>query len=236
FKIIQELEAMFRGAGWNVIKVVWGGSWDSLLEADKDGVLVQRMEEAVDGDYLKYSVSTGAYIREHFFGTDPRLMKLVEHMTDEEIQKLRRGGHDPEKVYAAYRAAVEHHGSPTVILAKTIKGYGLGEAGEGKNVTHQQKKMNEVELREFRSRFGIPISDEEVGQAPFYRPAEDSVEIRYMRERRRQLGGFLPERRVQADPLPAPSPEIFAEFLEGSEGREASTTMVFVRLLAKLLR
>ena len=236
FKIIQELEAVFRGAGWNVIKVVWGGSWDSLLESDKDGVLLQRMEEAVDGDYLKYSVSSGAYIREHFFGTDPRLLKLVEHMTDEEIQKLRRGGHDPEKVYAAYRAAVEHRGSPTVILAKTIKGYGLGEAGEGKNVTHQQKKMNEQELREFRSRFGIPISDEEVGQAPFYRPSEDSMEMRYMRERRRQLGGFLPERRVVGDALPEPSADIFAEFMEGSEGREASTTMVFVRLLAKLLR
>jgi pyruvate dehydrogenase E1 component len=236
YKIIQELEAFFCGAGWNVIKVIWGGSWDPLLEADKDGVLAQRMEEAVDGDYQKYSVSGGGYIREHFFGADPRLLAMVENMTDEEIAKLRRGGHDPEKVYAAYRAAVEHRGAPTVILAKTIKGYGLGEAGEGKNITHQQKKLNEEELREFRSRFGIPISDEEVGQAPFYRPPDDSPEIRYLRERRRQLGGSLPERRVQAPRMEPPPPELFTEFHAGSEGREASTTMVFVRILGKLLR
>jgi pyruvate dehydrogenase E1 component len=236
YKIIQELEAIFRGAGWNVIKVVWGGNWDPLLEADQDGVLVRRMEEAVDGDFQKYSVSSGEYIRDHFFGTDPRLCELVEHLTDEEIQKLRRGGHDPEKVYAAYKAAVEHTGAPTVILAKTVKGYGLGEAGEGKNITHQQKKLNEEELREFRSRFGIPISDEDVGAAPFYRPAEDSTEIRYLTERRTNLGGPLPERRLQAPPLSLPDPALFAEFEKGSEGREASTTMVFVRMLAKLLR
>ncbi len=235
-KIIQELEAVFRGAGWNVIKVIWGGDWDLLLQNDPDGILVQRMEEAVDGEYQKYSVESGAYIRKHFFGTDPRLLKLVEHLTDDEIRKLRRGGHDPEKVYAAFKSAVEHRGQPTVILAKTIKGYGLGEAGEGKNITHQQKKLNEVEVREFRSRFGIPISDDEVGQAPFYRPAEDSPEMRYMRERREKLGGSLPERRVTApkmDPLPK---DIFKEFLEGSEDREAATTMVVVRMLAKLLR
>jgi pyruvate dehydrogenase E1 component len=236
YKIIQELEAIFRGAGWNVIKVVWGGNWDPLLEADQDGALVRRMEEAVDGDYQKYIVSSGEYIREHFFGTDPRLAELVEHMTDEEIHKLRRGGHDPEKVYAAYKAAAEHTGSPTVILAKTIKGYGLGEAGEGKNITHQQKKLNEDELREFRSRFGIPISDEDVGAAPFYRPADDSSEIRYLKERRAKLGGPLPDRRVQAPPLSLPGPDLFAEFEKGSEEREASTTMVFVRMLAKMLR
>ena len=235
-KIIQELERVFRGAGWNVIKVIWGDSWDPLLEHDDSGALVRRMDEAVDGDYQKYTVSDGAYIREHFFGSDPELLRLVEHLSDDELRKLRRGGHDPEKVYAAYKAAAEYREGPTVILAKTIKGYGLGEAGEGKNITHQQKKLNEEELREFRSRFGIPISDEDVGQAPFYRPADDSPETRYLRNRREALGGSLPARR--ADGL-AP-PEIdwtpFDEFLTGSEGREASTTMVFVRMLSKLLR
>ncbi|HXH27667.1 MAG TPA: pyruvate dehydrogenase (acetyl-transferring), homodimeric type, partial [Candidatus Polarisedimenticolia bacterium] len=235
-KIIQELETVFRGAGWNVIKVIWGDSWDPLLEKDTDGVLVERMNRAVDGDYLKYSVEPGSYIREHFFGTDPRLEKMVETMSDEELQKLRRGGHDPEKVYAAYKAAVEHTGSPTVILAKTIKGYGLGEAGEGKNITHQQKQLNEQELREFRSRFGIPISDGDVGEAPFYRPADDSTEIKYLHERRKALGGYLPERRVTAPSLQPPGPELYAEFLKGSEGRPAATTMVFVRILAKLLK
>jgi pyruvate dehydrogenase E1 component len=234
-KIIQELETVFRGAGWNVIKVIWGDSWDPLLEKDPDGLLVQRMEEAVDGDYQKYVVESGAYIREHFFGTDPRLAELVENMSDEELHKLRRGGHDPEKVFAAYRAAVEHKGSPTVILAKTVKGYGLGEAGEGKNITHQQKKLNEGELREFRSRFGIPISDREVGEAPFYRPPEDTPEMRYLHERRRRLGGYLPERRVtEQEQLAAPE-DVFSEFLEGSRGRDASTTMVLVRMLSKLL-
>jgi len=235
-KIIQELEAIFRGAGWNVIKVIWGGDWDGLLGRDEDGLLLRRMEEVVDGDYQNYSVKGGAYTREHFFGSDPRLLQQVAHLTDEEIAKLRRGGHDPEKVHAAYRAAVEHRGSPTVILAKTIKGYGLGEAGEGKNITHQQKKLNDDELREFRARFGIPISDDEVGQAPFYRPPEDSPEMRYLRERRMKLGGFLPSRQSQAPSLAAPDPEIFSEFHHGSDGREVSTTMVFVRLLSKLLR
>jgi pyruvate dehydrogenase E1 component len=235
-KIIQELEAVFRGAGWNVVKVIWGDSWDPLLAQDEDGRLVKRMEEAVDGDYQKYSVEPGAYIREHFFGKDPRVKKLVEHLTDEELRKLRRGGHDPEKVYAAYKAAVEHRGAPTVILAKTIKGYGLGEAGEGKNITHQQKKLNDAELREFRARFGIPISDDEVGKAPFYRPPEDSPEMRYLRERRVQLGGFVPTRSETAPPLEMPDDEMFAEFHDGSNGREASTTMVVVRLLSKLLK
>ena len=235
-KIIQELETVFRGAGWNVIKVIWGNGWDPLLEKDADGLLVQRMEEAVDGDYQKYVVESGEYIRKHFFGTDPRLGELVENMSDEELHKLNRGGHDPEKVFAAYRAAVEHKGSPTVVLAKTVKGYGLGEAGEGKNITHQQKKLNEQELREFRSRFGIPISDREVGEAPFYRPPEDSQEMRYLHERRRRLGGYLPERRVTTQAQPAPSQDLFSEFLEGSRGREATTTMVLVRILSKLLR
>jgi pyruvate dehydrogenase E1 component len=235
-KIIQELEAVFRGAGWNVIKVIWGSAWDPLLARDEHGLLVKRMEEAVDGDYLKYSAEPGSYTREHFFGTDPRLQALVESMTDDEIQKLRRGGHDPEKVYAAYRAAVEHRGSPTVILAKTIKGYGLGEAGEGKNITHQQKKLNDEELREFRARFGIPIADDEVGQAPFYRPPDDSPEMRYLRERRMALGGFRPSRSADAPKIERPTPELFAEFVEGSDGREASTTMVFVRMLSKMLR
>ncbi|MEE9219878.1 MAG: pyruvate dehydrogenase (acetyl-transferring), homodimeric type [Acidobacteriota bacterium] len=236
YKIIQELERVFRGAGWNVIKVIWGDSWDPLLEKDTDGALVNRMEEAIDGDYQKYIVEPGDYIRRHFFGTDLRLAKMVEHLSDEELQNLRRGGHDPEKVYAAFKAAVEHEDSPTVILAKTIKGYGLGEAGEGKNITHQQKKLNEQELREFRSRFAIPISDEDVGGVPFYRPAEDSAEINYLHERRRALGGYLPERRVAACGIDSPPAELFEEFVQGSEGRAASTTMVFVRILSKLLR
>ena len=236
YKIIQELEHLFRGAGWNVIKVIWGDSWDPLLENDTDGVLANRMDEALDGDYQKYVVEPGSYIRKHFFGTDPRLEKMVEHLSDSVLQKLRRGGHDPEKVYAAYRAAVEHEGSPTVILAKTIKGYGLGEAGEGRNITHQQKKLNEQELREFRSRFGIPISDEDVGGVPFYKPADDSTEMKYLHERRKALGGFVPERRVAPCPLMEPPAELFAEFDKGSEGRPASTTMVFVRILARLLR
>jgi len=235
-KIIQELEAIFRGAGWNVLKVIWGDAWDPLLARDEDGLLVKRMEEAVDGDYQRYSVAPGSFTREHFFGTDPRLKKMVEGMTDEEIAKLRRGGHDPEKVYAAFKAAVEHIGQPTVILAKTIKGYGLGEAGEGKNITHQQKKLNDEELREFRARFGIPISDDEVGQAPFYKPAEDSPEIRYLKERRARLGGSLPRRIESAGPLDAPPAELFHEFREGSGDREASTTMVMVRLMSKMLR
>jgi len=235
-KIIQELEAVFRGAGWNVIKVIWGGVWDRLLEHDVDGALVERMERAVDGDYQRYSVQPGAETRRDFFGTDPRLLALVEDLSDDDIRKLPRGGHDPEKVYAAYKAAVEHQGAPTVILAKTIKGYGLGEAGEGRNVTHQQKQLNEDELREFRSRFSIPISDDDVGEAPFYRPAEDSRELGYLRERREQLGGYVPERRVAAAALTHVPDEPFAEFREGSNGRPVATTMVAVRMLSKLLR
>jgi pyruvate dehydrogenase E1 component len=235
-KVIQELEAIFRGAGWNVIKVIWGGNWDPLLAKDTDGVLVQRMNEVVDGQYQRYVVSSGEYIREHFFGQDPRLAKLVANLTDEQLRKLRRGGHDPEKVYAAYHAAVSHRGSPTVILAKTIKGYGLGESGEGKNITHQQKKLNEDELREFRTRFGIPISDEDVARAPFYRPPENSPEMVYLRERRARLGGFTPSRRAESTPIEAPPEELFEEFHQGTADRPVSTTMAFVRILSKLLR
>ena len=234
--IVQELEAIFRGAGWNVIKVLWGDDWDPLLAKDDEGLLVKRMGEVVDGEYQKYSVEPGSYVRQHFFGAHPRLLEMVKHLADEQLRKLRRGGHDPEKVYNAYKAAVEHQGSPTVILARTIKGYGLGEAGEGKNITHQQKKMNEEELREFRSRFGIPISDEEVAKAPFYRPPDDSPEIKYLHERRRTLGGYVPARAPKCQRLEVDLGEAFEEFYKGTEGREASTTMAFVRMLSKLLR
>ena len=235
-KIISELEAAFRGAGWNVIKVIWGSNWDPLLDADHGGLLIKRMEEAVDGDFQKYSVEPGSYTRKHFFGKYPELFEMVNHLSDDQIRKLLRGGHDPKKVYAAYKAAMQHKGSPTVILAKTIKGYGLGEAGEGRNVTHQQKKLNEKELREFRSRFGIPINDEDVVDTPFYRPSADSPETQYLLERRNALGGFLPNRAVKAEPLKVPDLESYAEFLKGSERFEVSTTMAFVRLLSSLLR
>jgi pyruvate dehydrogenase E1 component len=235
-KIIQELEAAFRGAGWNVIKVVWGSDWDPLLAADKDGWLVKRMEEAVDGDFQKYSVEPGSYTRKHFFGKYPPLLELVNHLTDDQIHRLARGGHDPVKVFTAFQAAVEHRGSPTVILAKTIKGYGLGEAGEGRNISHQQKKMNEKELREFRTRFGVPISDDEVAETPFYRPPADSPETVYLLERRKELGGFLPERKVVAPPLDVPKGDFYGEFYKGSGKLAVSTTMAFVRLLSVLLR
>jgi pyruvate dehydrogenase E1 component len=235
-QIIQELEAVFRGAGWNVIKVIWGSDWDPLFARDRDGVLINRMAELVDGEYQKFAVETGAYIRERFFGSDPRLAELVKGLSDDQLKRLRLGGHDPVKVYNAYRAAVAHKGQPTVILARTIKGYGLGEAGEGKNITHQQKKMNEEDLRLFRSRFGIPISDEKVAEAPFYRPPDDSPEMRYMRERRKALGGPVPCRHSHVSPVTAPIEPLFEEFYKGTEGRKASTTMVFVRMLSKLLR
>ena len=234
-KIIQELEGLFRGAGWNVIKVIWGSDWDPLLKKDKNGLLVKRMEEAVDGDYQKYSVEPGSYTRKHFFGKYPELYDMVTHLSDEQIRKLLRGGHDPKKVHAAYKAAMEHKGQPTVILAKTIKGYGLGEAGEGRNITHQQKKLNEKELREFLDRFKIPISDEEITETPFYRPAADSPEMKYLQERRHALGGYLPARQVAAPAIPVPEADYYAEFMKGLEG-EASTTMAFVRILTKLLR
>ena len=235
-KIIQELEGAFRGAGWNVIKLLWGSEWDTVFARDEEGMLVRRMGEIVDGQYQKYTVSPGAYIRQHFFGSDPRLLKMVDHLSDEQLTRLKRGGHDPEKVYAAYHRAVHHTGQPTVILAKTIKGYGLGEAGEGRNITHQQKKLNEQELREFRTRFGIPISDDEVGKAPFYKPSPDSDVMHYLRERREALGGPLPSRNTTYVTMPAPNEDLFSEFHGGSEGRELSTTMAFVRLLTKLLK
>ncbi|MGB6959589.1 MAG: pyruvate dehydrogenase (acetyl-transferring), homodimeric type [Candidatus Acidiferrum sp.] len=235
-QIIQELESAFRGARWNVIKVLWGSEWDPILERDTEGLLVKRMGELVDGEYQKLVVSSGAYVREHFFGSDPRLLQLVEPLPDEALRRLRLGGHDPRKVYAAYKAATEHTGSPTVILARTIKGYGLGEAGEGKNVTHQQKKLNEEELREFRSRFGIPLNDDDCVEVPFYRPAEDSIEIQYLRARREALGGYMPKRSVRSKPLVADHDELFKEFFEGSDGREVSTTMAFVGMLRKMLK
>jgi pyruvate dehydrogenase E1 component len=234
-KIIQELEATFRGAGWNAIKVIWGDDWDPLLAQDDLGLLAKRMEEVPDGQYQMYSVAGGDYIRKDFFGRYPELARMVANYTDEQLRKLRRGGHDPQKVYAAYQAAVTHKGAPTVILAKTIKGYGLGEAGEGRNVTHQQKKLNEQELRHFRSRFGIPIPDDQIQDAPFYRPADESEEIRYLRERRRALGGYLPARSVSVPIFRPPAKALYTEFMKGSGDREVATTMVMVTLLAKLL-
>ncbi len=235
-KIIQELEGAFRGAGWNVIKLIWGKDWDSLIEKDEHGILVKRMGEVVDGQYQKYTVESGNYIRENFFGTDPRLKAMVEHLSDEQLRKLGRGGHDPEKVYTAFKKAVENKGTPTVILAKTVKGYGLGESGEGKNISHQQKKLNEDELREFRARFGIPISDEDIGKAPFYRPPENSPEMKYLHECRQKLGGYTPHRKVRSKPIRSLDEEFFKEFYDGTAGRPVSTTMAVVRILTKLLK
>ncbi len=235
-KIIQELESDFRGAGWNVIKVIWGSYWDPLLARDTKGLLLQRMEEAVDGDYQSYKAFTGAYVREHFFGKYPELKALVANMSDEDIWRLNRGGHDPHKVFAAYAQAMAHTGKPTVILCKTVKGYGMGEAGEGKNITHQQKKMGEEALKHFRGRFNIPISDEAIADAPFYKPDDDSPEMIYLRERTEAMGGFLPHRRDEADDLTIPDIGIFDNILQGSREREISTTMAFVRLLTALTR
>ncbi len=235
-KIIQELEAVFRGAGWNVIKVIWGGYWDPLFARDKNGILLKRMEECVDGDYQAYKAKGGAYTREHFFGKYPELDEMVANMTDEDIWRLNRGGHDPHKVYAAYADAIAHKGKPTVILAKTVKGYGMGVAGEGQNITHSQKKMGEAALKAFRDRFNIPISDDQIGAAPFYKPPADSPEMRYMHQRRQELGGFLPQRRTKLEPLQTPPLDEFKSLLEGSGDREQSTTMAFVRLLNMLVR
>jgi len=234
--IVQELEAAFRGAGWNVIKVIWGSDWDPLFEQDVDGLLAKRLGEMVDGEYQKLVVESGAYIRQHVFGTDPRLLKMVENIPDEKLRTLRQGGHDPKKVYAAYKAGVEHKGSPTVILARTIKGYGLGEAGEGRNVTHQQKKVDEDTLRHFGERFGLAITEDQIATVPFYRPPDDSPEIQYMRACREKLGGYVPRRKVRSKPLVGNRGELFEEFLTGSEGREVSTTMAFVGMLRKMLR
>jgi pyruvate dehydrogenase E1 component len=235
-KIIQELEGDFRGAGWNVIKVVWGSRWDPLLAADTTGALVQVMEDCVDGDYQTFKSRDGAYVREHFFGRDPRALELVSHMTDDEIWLLNRGGHDQQKVFAAFDAAVKHSGEPTVILAKTIKGYGMGVSGEGQMITHQAKKMTEDALLAFRDRFELPLTDEQVRAAEYYKPPADSPEMRYLRERRAALGGWMPSRRRTAEPLKVPGLELFQSQLDGTGEREISTTMAFVRVLAALLR
>ena len=235
-KIMQELEAAFRGAGWNVIKVIWGSDWDPLLEADTSGKLVKRMDEVLDGEMQRYTAGYGAYVRKDFFGRYAELQDLVKDFSDEQLGALRRGGHDPVKVYAAYKAAVEHKGAPTVILAQTVKGYGLGEAGEGKNITHSQKKLNEDELKEFRTRFNIPISDDQIAAAPFYRPTEDSPEMKYLKQRRAELGGHLPKRFDGSNPMACQTDWLVKEYLAGSGNRELATTMAFVHLLAKLLR
>ena len=233
-KVVQELEGAFRGAGWNVIKVVWGSDWDDLFEKDSSGLLLKRIEEVVDGELLKYVVEGGAYIREHFFGKYPELLKLVEHLSDEDIQKLRLGGHDPVKVYSAFSEAVNHKGAPTVILARTIKGYGLGEAGEGRNITHNQKKLNQDELLYFRDRFNVPLTDKEASATPFYRFSKESEEYRYLMSRRNELGGSLPYRNQKVSKLIIPDISIFQEMLDGSGEREVSTTMSYVRFLTLL--
>ncbi|MGA3058204.1 MAG: pyruvate dehydrogenase (acetyl-transferring), homodimeric type [Candidatus Limnocylindrales bacterium] len=234
-KIIQELEGLFRGAGWNVIKVIWGREWDDLLARDVDGLLVNKMNETPDGEFQKFSVAGGAYIREHFFGPDQRLRRLVENLSDDELARLRRGGHDYRKVYAAYRAATEYRGGPTVVLAKTIKGWALGPGVEARNITHQAKKLSEAELRVFRDRLQLPIPDSKLKDAPYYHPGPDSDEVRYMLDRRHALVGSVPKRVVRAQPLPAPRPEVDVEFAAGSEVA-VSTTMAFGRLLRNLIR
>jgi len=236
-KIIQELESDFRGAGWNVIKVIWGSYWDPLLARDDEGLLQHRMEDAVDGEYQAFKANDGAYVREKFFGKHPKLLEMVSNMSDEDIWRLNRGGHDPHKLYAAYASATQHKGQPTVILAKTVKGYGMGEAGEGQNTTHQQKKMGEEAMLAFRDRFNIPLTDKEVTEAPFYRPADDSPEIEYMLARREALGGFLPSRSIGSKPrFKVPDLSLFDSQLEGTGEREISTTMAFVRILSALVR
>ncbi|HEY7212623.1 MAG TPA: pyruvate dehydrogenase (acetyl-transferring), homodimeric type [Bryobacteraceae bacterium] len=234
--IVQELEGVFRGAGWNVIKVLWGRDWDELLARDSSGLLLKRMEECVDGEYQNFKARGGAYARKEFFGKYPELLQLVEHLSDEEIARLARGGHDPVKVYNAYKRALEHKGQPTVILAKTVKGYGLGEAGEGKNITHQQKKLNEDELFYLSERFGLNLPKETIHSIAFVKPAEDSPEMRYMHERRKALGGYLPARNPKKIEIKAPALETFHESLGGSRGREASTTSAFVSVLKALIK
>ncbi len=237
-KIIQELEGDFRGAGWNVIKLVWGSYWDPLLAKDKDGWLLRLMEETIDGEYQNYKANDGAFVRKHFFGKYPQTLEMVSRMTDDDIWHLNRGGHDPHKIYAAYTAAAKHQGQPTVILAKTVKGYGMGKIGQGKNPTHQLKKLDTEAVREYRDRFAIPIPDDKLDQIPFYRPAENSPEMVYLHERRRELGGYLPARRKRADEkIQVPGLETFAAVLEPTaEGREISTTQAFVRFLTQLVR
>ena len=235
-KVIQELEGAFRGAGWNVIKVVWGSDWDELIEKDSSGKLLQRMDEVIDGDLLKYVVEGGAYFREHFFGKYPETLELVSHMSDDELIKMKLGGHDPVKMYAAYKEATEHKGQPTVILARTIKGYGMGSAGEGRNITHNQKKLNEDELLYFRDRFSVELSDKEAVKAPFFKPKANSKEIKYLKQRREELGGYLPSRVVKNKKMNPPDIKIFQELLDGTGDRSISTTMAFVRLLTIICR
>jgi pyruvate dehydrogenase E1 component len=235
-KIIQELEGAFRGAGWNVIKVIWGSYWDPLLARDTKGLLLKRMEECVDGEYQAFKANDGAFVRKHFFGKYPELLEMVANMSDDDIWRLNRGGHDPHKVYAAYAAAMKHTGQPTVILAKTIKGYGMGESGEGQNITHQQKKMGTSSVRAFRDRFRVPIPDETVEDVPFYRPPQDSPEMQYLKSRMEAMGGSLPARRRKAAALEVPTLSAFEAQLKGTEGREISTTMTFVRILNTIIR
>jgi pyruvate dehydrogenase E1 component len=235
-KIIQELESDFRGSGWNVLKVIWGSYWDPLLAMDKDGLLKKRMEEAVDGEYQNFKAKGGAYTREHFFGKYPELKEMVAAMSDEDIWRLNRGGHDPHKVYAAYHSAVNHKGQPTVILAKTVKGYGMGEAGEGHNTTHQQKSMDIASLKAFRDRFDLPLTDEQVENLSFYKPADDSPEMQYMKQRREAMGGFVPSRRRKGNELTVPELSAFENMLGATGEREISTTMAFVRILSTLVR
>jgi pyruvate dehydrogenase E1 component len=235
-KIIQELESNFRGSGWNVLKVVWGSYWDPLLAMDKDGLLKKRMEECVDGEYQNFKAKGGAYTREHFFGKYPELKEMVAAMSDSDIWRLNRGGHDPHKVYAAYNAAVNHKGQPTVILAKTVKGYGMGNAGEAQNTTHQQKSMDIESLKKFRDRFDLPLSDEQVESLSYYKPAEDSPEMKYLAERRTAMGGFVPQRRRKGNELAVPALSAFENMLGATGDREISTTMAFVRILSTLVR
>jgi pyruvate dehydrogenase E1 component len=235
-KIIQELESAFRGTGWNVIKVIWGSYWDPLIQRDAHGLLLKRMEECVDGEYQAFKANDGAYVRKHFFGKYPELLEMVSNLSDDDIWRLNRGGHDPHKVYAAYAAAVKHTGQPTVILAKTIKGYGMGESGEGQNITHQQKKMGTSSIRAFRDRFKVPIPEEKLEEVPFFRPPDDAPEMQYLRSRVEAMGGSVPARRRKAEPLEVPPLSAFEAQLRGTEGREISTTMAFVRLLNTIVR
>ncbi|MGY9040165.1 MAG: pyruvate dehydrogenase (acetyl-transferring), homodimeric type, partial [Rhodobacterales bacterium] len=234
-KIIQELEGSFRGADWNVIKVIWGRMWDPLFAKDDNGLLQQRMEDAVDGDYQNYKANDGAYVREHFFGTRPELQDMVKDLSDEEIWKLNRGGHDPYKVYAAYHNAVNHEGQPSVILAKTIKGYGTG-AGQGQNTAHNTKKVDIDSLKKFRDRFDIPVNDDELEKLPFYKPEEGSAEYKYLHSRREALGGYMPQRRTESNKVPVPPLDTLKAILDGSGDREISTTMAFVRIISQLVK
>jgi len=237
-KIVQELEGEFRGAGWNVIKLLWGSYWDPLLARDKDGILRKIMMEMVDGDYQACKANDGAFVRKHFFGRDPRALEMVARLSDDDIWRLQRGGHDPQKVYAAYNEAVNHTGQPTVLLIKTVKGFGMGKSGEGKNTAHQTKKLTDEDIKAFRDRFNIPVTDEDLPNLPFIKPAENTPEMKYLHERRQALGGYLPKRRPKAEEtLTVPGLDAFQSILEPTaEGREISTTQAYVRFLTQLLR